>query len=208
MRTFTLTICALTLLSLTLLAGCAATAVRDLVATGGAGKPQTLGKTILIAKVDLPPENAGRMEKNDAISELARQALASLPGVEVMAADALTSRLPERDLDGASDAELAAAALDAGAQSVVLVHMLGYSGELTVPLPPAYWTVTLEYAYHARVIDARTGALYLDAHRGQHSRALFGVRGKDELAKQFKANFAALLSLPSGLSPAREGSGS
>jgi len=125
-----------------------------------------------------------------------------MPGVELLPAGAIESRLPGRDPIGASDAELAAAALDAGADTVVLVQVLGYGGELSVSFPPVYWLVTLDYAYHARVIDARTGALYLDAHRGKRSSSAYAVSGREALAGRFKADFTALMG------DARDGSGS
>jgi len=193
MRALSMSLTAAMLLSLLLLAGCAAGTVRDLVSKGGAGAAKSLGKTILVARVDLPPESAERMEKTERIVALAKQAFEGMPGVELLPTEALQSRLPGRDPIGASDAELAAAALDAGADTVVLVQVLGYGGELSVAFPPVYWLVTLDYAYHARVIDARTGALYLDAHRGKRSSSAYAVSGREALAERFKADFAALM---------------
>lgn len=202
MRALSMSLTLAMLLSLLLLTGCAVGTVRDLVAKGGAGPAKGLGKTILVAKVDLPPESAERMEKAERIATLARQAFEDVPDVELLPAETLQSRLPGRDLIGASDAELAAAALDAGADTVVLVQVLGYGGALSVSFPPVYWLVTLDYAYHARVIDARTGALYLDAHRGKRSSSAYAVSGREALAERFKTDFAALMG------EAREGSGS
>lgn len=202
MRTLSMSLTAAMLLSLLLLTGCAVGTVRDLVAKGGAGAAKSLGKTILVAKVELPQDSADRMEKTERIVALAEQAFDGMPGVELLPAGAIESRLPGRDPIGASDAELAAAALDAGADTVVLVQVLGYGGELSVSFPPVYWLVTLDYAYHARVIDARTGALYLDAHRGKRSSSAYAVSGREALAGRFKADFTALMG------DAREGSGS
>ncbi|WP_243357839.1 hypothetical protein [Fundidesulfovibrio terrae] len=204
MKMRTIPLVAAVLASLLTSTGCAPTTIRDQVAKGGAGELGNLGKTILVAKVDLPPASTDRMEKSGRIVSLAGKALEGVPGVEVLPAEVLLSSLQGRDPVGASDSELAAAARAAGADTVVVLQVLGYGGELAVAFPPVYWLVTLDYAYHARVIDARSGALYLDAHRGQRSSRAYAVSGKEALAERFMADFAGLLGDTAG----KTGSGS
>lgn len=180
------------LAALITLGGCAAAKVSDHVAKGRAGETGNLGKTILVTRVDLPPENAGRMEKESGIASLAQTAVRSLPGVEMLPPDALMSGLQGREPLGASDSELAAAARAAGAETVIVLQVLGYGGELAIPFPPVYWLVTLDYAYHVRVIDARSGALYLDAHRGRRATRAYSMKGREALAESFLTDLRGL----------------
>lgn len=193
MKALTMPLAAVMVLVMALMTGCAANSVRNLVAKGDAGRGGGPGRTVVLAKVDLLPPYVGNMEKQSRILELTGQAVDSLPGAQRVPAEALLSRLDKRDPFGLSDSELAAAALDAGVDTVVLVQVLGYGGDFAIALVPVYWTVTLDYAYHARMIDARTGALYLDAHRGRRSSQPYSVKGREELAARFKADLAALL---------------
>lgn len=206
MRTLTMTLATALLLSLVLLTGCAANTVRDLVARGGAETGKGLGKTILICRVDLPPKTHVDQEKLETIPALAEQALNETPGARRLPAETLLSRIPGRDPAGLSDAELAAAALDAGADSVIVVQVLGYGGHLTLSLLPPYWATGVDYAYHARVIDARSGALYLDAHRGRKKSGPFSAHTSRELGQDFQADLAALFGKAAGNDTVKSGS--
>ena len=192
MRILTMSLTAAVALSLLLVTGCAVNKTRDLVARGSAAEGKSWGGTILLCEVDIPATTGDAREKIAKITAQVEQALASTPGATPIPASALLSRLPGRTPWAAGDGELAGAALDAGADTVVLVQVLGYGGELTVSLLPPFWATGTDYAYHARVIDARTGALYLDAHRGLKKGGPFSAHGARELGEDFTADLAAL----------------
>lgn len=193
MRMLTLSLTAMMLAFQLLAAGCAPNAVRNIVARGSAEAGPGLGRTVLICQAALPPDAAKRQEKIPRLMALSAQALQSVPAAQAIPAEALLARLPGRDPAGLSDRELAAAAREAGAESVVLVRVLGYGGELAISLVPPYWMLTTDYAYQARVIDARSGALYLDAYRGRKSGRAFNALGPEDLDRAFAADLADLL---------------
>jgi hypothetical protein len=183
-----------TLISLTVVAGCAANTVRNVVSRGTAGEGAGWGKTVLLCQVALPPESVSNPEKISNVKARVEQSLAASPEVELVPDEVLLSSISGRNPGGASDAELAGAALAAGADTVAVVQVLGYGGNLTISLFPPHWSVSTEYSYHARVIDAHTGALYLDAHRGRRSSGAFLPRGAGLLGEEFTADLAALFS--------------
>lgn len=202
-----MTLAAIVGCGLLFLTGCAVNTARDLVARGSA-PGASWGRTILVCSVDYPAETEDEREKVRHITEQVDQAFDALPGVTRLPAEGLASRLPGRDLMGASDGELAAAALDAGADTVLLARVLGYGGELTISLLPPYWTTGTDYAYHARAIDARTGSLYLDAHRARKKGGAFTAHGRDELGRDFTADLSALFTDAKPGVPATVGEGS
>jgi len=131
-----------------------------------------------------------------------------VPGVEQRAPETLLARIANRNPAGVSDGELAAAALDAGVDTVVLVQVLAYGGELTISLLPPYWATGTDFAFHARVIDARTGALYLDAHRGRKQGGAFTAHGARELGEDFKADLESVFTAAAKAKPVNTGSAS
>lgn len=192
MRTLTMSLTAVVVLSLLLVTGCAVNKARDLVTRGSAAEGKSWSRTILLCEVDIPAKTGDVREKIARITAQVEQALSLTPGATIIPASVLFSRLPGRSPWAASDSELAGAALDAGADTVVLVQVLAYGGELTISLLPPHWSASTDYAYHARVIDARTGALYLDAHRAQKKGGAFSTSGRAELAERFKSDLEAL----------------
>jgi hypothetical protein len=196
-----------------LVTGCAANNIKNLVTRGTAEGGKGWGKTILLCQVALPAGSVTNPDKIKDVTTRVEQCLAKAPGVELVAVEGLRNALSGREPFGTSDAELADAALAAGADTVAVVQVMEYGGDLTISLVPPCWKVTLDYAYHARIVDAHTGALYLDAYRGQREGGTFAVRGADKLGEDFKADLAALLSdtdqdNPGKDLPAKTGSGS
>jgi len=208
MRALTLSLTAIMLVSLVFVSGCAVNKARSLVARGSAAEGSNWGKTILVCEVDYPAQTEDERQKIGRITTLVKQAIAARQGVELVGSDALSSRLGGRSPMAASDGELAAAALDAGADTVVLVRVLGYGGELTISLLPPFWSTGTDFTYYARVIDARTGALYLDAHRGRKKSGAFTAHTSRELGEDFGADLTALFSGPATGTPVQNGSGS
>ena len=198
MRKLIIALQALLFLAQLLLAGCAANAVRDTVSRGSAQPDRGLGRTVLICQAALPPGTPKADEKTGRLEVLGAQVLGGLPSARPVPAGALLERLGGRDPSGLGDRELAAVARETGADTVVLVRVVGFGGSLTVSLLPPYWMVTTDYAYQARVIDARSGALYLDAYRGRKSGGAFNALGAADLEQAFSADLADLLARASG----------
>jgi len=192
MRTLSISVATAAVLSVLLVTGCAVNKVRDLVARGDAASSRGWGRTILVCETGLPAATAAERDKIDRINAQVRKAVETMPGVTLVPAGELVPRLEGRSPWAVGDGRLAGAALDAGADTVVLVRVLAYGGELTISLAPPFWATGTDYAYHARVIDARTGALYLDAHRGWKKGGPFSAHGSRELSEDFAADLAAL----------------
>ena len=185
-------------LCLGILAGCAQPRGVTMVAKGDSPPKGGWGRTALVCETAVDQAGEAGREKVARIAEQARRALAATPGVEPLDAGPLVERLQGRSAASLGDAALAAEARAAGADTVVLVQVPGYGGELTISLLPPYWAVSTHYACHVRVLDARGGALYLDAQLGRRRGGLFSVRGPRELGEEFTAGLAGLFSEASG----------
>ncbi|MFZ5428496.1 MAG: hypothetical protein ACOZEN_16150 [Thermodesulfobacteriota bacterium] len=207
MRTLTMTLAAIAGCGLLFLTGCAVNTARDLVARGSAVN-KSWGRTILVCRINPSDASESGREKVARIIKRVEEALDGQPGVTRLPEEALTSRLSGRSPVSLSDGELAAAALDAGADTVLVVQVLGYAGELTISLVPPFWSTGTQFAYHARAIDARTGSLYLDAHRGRKKGGAFTAHGRDELDRDFTADLSALFKAAKPDAPAAVGEGS
>jgi len=181
------------LLACALLAGCAPNRVSDNTFKGSA-RGGFLGRTVVICRVSLPETTPNRAEKTGRIETLVNQAATRTPGLDMADDKAFLACLEGRDPFGASDAELGAAARRAGADSVTLVLVTGFGGDLVVSALPPYWRVSGRYAYRTRIVDAASSGLYIDAQRERESSRLFGVMGRADLERAFSADLAALFS--------------
>lgn len=200
---------ALAFLLATSLGGCAPRRSAELTAQGQAAG-QVWGETVLLCQTvfDEGAGSAGAGEnreqtltKRATIMDQAMRALKERPDLRLVESGALLKRLPAGAVQGLSDAALAKAGAAAGADTVVLVQVLEYGGDLTLSLLPPYWQVSIRYAYHARVIDARSGALRLDAQRGRTGGRLFGLAGRSALDAAFLEDLREVLALK----PANQG---
>jgi hypothetical protein len=189
----TLAAMVLAFLLATSLGGCAARKGADLTAQGQA-TGQSWGRTALVCRTvfDEQLKATGAEEEREKMAvkrakalELTASALKERPDVVLLDAQSLRGRLPAVDPQGLGDQELARLAAASGADTVVLVQVLEYGGDLTVSLLPPYWQVSVRYAYHARAIDARSGALRLDAQRSRTSGKLFALVGRGALEAAF-----------------------
>jgi hypothetical protein len=179
------------LLLAALAGGCAKTTATSLVAGVPAGHSQGLGKIVVLTWFASEETDKAGAEKAARLREMIETRFGGLPGTELMDAGPLVAALGGRDWRDASDMELAAAARTAGVDSVALVEVASLLGRLHIALPPT-WSVETSFAYQARLLDAGSGSLVLSALRGRDTAVAFGVRGREALYADFRADLTEL----------------
>ncbi len=155
-----------------------------------------LGPTVVLFRQALPPGQPRLAEKESRTAAIVREVVGAVPETSLFPEERFTQCLGTKDWPASGDLDMARAAKACGARTVAVICLERYDGDLTVSLLPPYWAVRGGFRYRARLIDADTGALLLEADRGRNVSGYFNALGASDLDAEFRSDLAGLLQAP------------
>jgi hypothetical protein len=178
------------------LIGCAGRSTTDFTDGPFREAPRSLGRTVVLTRCLFPGSNTDEEEKKEHLRAMVEEIFATVPEAKIVSSETFPSALGPKDWQDVGDLELARAARVCGLDTVAVVSVESYCGELTLSLLPPYWATETVFRYRVRLVDADTGELLMEAFRGVKTGGPFSARGPDDLDGDFRRNLADLLDAP------------
>lgn len=178
------------------LIGCAGRSTTDFTAGPFRDAPRSLGRAVVLVRCLFPGSGKAEADKQDHVRDIVEEIFAAVPEAEIVPEESFRAALGPKDWQDFGDLELSMAARSCGLDTVAVVSVERYRGELTLSLLPPYWATETSFRYRVRLVDANAGELLMEAYRGVKTGGPFSARDSKDLDEDFRRNLADLLGAP------------
>lgn len=178
------------------LIGCAGRSTTDFTAGPFRDAPRSLGRAVVLVRCLFPGSDKADEEKKKRLRDMIEEIFAAVTEAKILPEEDFRTALGPKDRPDLGDLELSRAARSCGLDTVAVVSVESYRGELTLSLLPPYWATETSFRYRVRLVDADTGELLMEADRGVKTGGPFSARNSKDLDEDFRRNLADLMNAP------------